>query len=112
MQSNTISRPLEGVVRSAIESNCSDSARRKGVGGAAALVSLLMLGVRPVCAQDRAGVDAYEQTVRPLLAKRCYPCHSSKSPSLRADCVSTDRPTGCVAADPVRRLLRATRMRA
>ena len=41
------------------------------------LTNALLAGAAVVCAQD-SGVELFEKKIRPVLAERCYACHSSK----------------------------------
>jgi hypothetical protein len=45
------------------------------------LIACLMLATA-MPAQDGAGLETFEKTIRPLLIKRCYACHSSEAESL------------------------------
>ena len=50
-----------------------------------ATVGLLSLGSLPVHgADDLAGIDFFEQKIRPVLAQNCYECHSGKAEKLKA----------------------------
>ncbi len=39
---------------------------------------LLALAVAPVYCQSAEGVELFEKEIRPVLATKCYGCHSSK----------------------------------
>jgi hypothetical protein len=41
-------------------------------------VGLLLFAVVPLCAQTPAGAEFFENEIRPVLADKCYGCHSSK----------------------------------
>ncbi len=42
-------------------------------------------------AQDAAGIEFFEKSIRPILVKRCYECHSAK-----AGCDPRDSPSDSV----------------
>ena len=52
--------------------------------------------VVPSLAEDQAGLDYFEKNVRPLLAQRCYKCHSEKSEKKKGGLL-LDRKAGWVA---------------
>jgi Protein of unknown function (DUF1549)/Protein of unknown function (DUF1553)/Planctomycete cytochrome C len=41
-------------------------------------VGLLTFTILPLCAQTPSGTEFFEKEIRPVLAERCYGCHSSK----------------------------------
>jgi hypothetical protein len=47
--------------------------------GAFLLPALISLFASPVPAQTAAGAELFEKEIRPVLAEKCYGCHSSKS---------------------------------
>jgi hypothetical protein len=44
---------------------------------------LLALSLRAAAAQDPEGLDFFEKRIRPVLAERCYRCHSGEADSIR-----------------------------
>jgi hypothetical protein len=48
-------------------------------------VMCVSLGVRAAQASDSAGVEWFETKVRPVLAERCYSCHSADAKKLKGD---------------------------
>ena len=48
-----------------------------------AIALVLAFGMQAAGAADDAGLEFFEKQVRPLLAARCYECHSAKSVKLQ-----------------------------
>lgn len=46
-------------------------------------IVLVLAAASPASAEDRRGLKEFEKQVRPLLVRRCYPCHSNQSKPLR-----------------------------
>ena len=49
----------------------------------AAAILMAFGSVRPNCAADEAGNEFFEKQVRPILAARCYECHSAQAAKLK-----------------------------
>jgi len=79
-----------------------------------ALLAVLALAAAQEAAPDEAGIEFFEARVRPLLAERCYGCHSARAEKLkgklRLDVPAAllkggDRGPALVPGDPDRSLL-------
>jgi hypothetical protein len=50
---------------------------------ARAAIGLIAVSMAASGAPDSTGIDFFEHQIRPVLAERCYSCHSAKSPRVQ-----------------------------